>query len=86
MKPKTKDQIDAERYRFLRSKSASDHRHHKRSAMRVIVVDWGRNLPGYKKGESGAGMWCQADVTGRELDKQVDAMMLRNKGTDKSSG
>ena len=66
------NEVDAKRYRWLRSRKRRDHKHHTQQCMHVAVEDWGKNL-----GDTGNqnGFWSQKEICESELDQYIDAAL-----------
>lgn len=69
------DRVDAERYRALRARVGSDHKHHTQRAIEVIVSDWGRS---FGRTDINAGVWCMNTIDGDELDAAIDSAILQS--------
>jgi len=78
MKPSRERIIaDAERYRFLRAGGGKPEPFDTVRHIDVSVCDWGGKLVAI--GKTNLGRWSSLRVTGRNLDREIDRLMKRQK-------
>jgi hypothetical protein len=76
MKPIPQLEIDAARYRWLRShNSRSKQPFETIRRLSVEVCDWGRNFKDSSKNTR--EIWCRLEITGADLDAEIDRQMRK---------
>ena len=71
---------DAMRYQFLRSLQSRDHKGRTTRALEVEIQDWGKRL-----GSKNSPFWASMPVTGKGMDRAVDAAMRKSPGEEGSA-